>query len=122
MEQPYLAWADRDAADRRVASVDQSELDYEDGEGRYFYQGRAFTGFSAGRYPDGRLRSLTGFTDGIEHGLTVGWHPNGHIRRYAETAESVYHGLVAEWAEGGTLIQISRYDLGLEVKPGADDR
>jgi antitoxin component YwqK of YwqJK toxin-antitoxin module len=120
VEQPYLAWADRDDVDRRVTSVAQSELDYEEGEGRYVYDGRPFTGFSATRYPDGRLESLTGFTDGIEHGLTVGWHPNGQLRRYAETAESVYHGVVAEWAEDAALLRVTRYNLGLEIDPTGD--
>jgi antitoxin component YwqK of YwqJK toxin-antitoxin module len=116
MDQPYLAWNDRAAVDSRVKSVDQAELGYDDCEARYLLHDRPFTGFSAMRYPDGTLSSLTGFTDGIEHGVTVGWYPDGRIRSYAETAESVYHGIVAKWDEGGTLIRISRYNLGLEVK------
>jgi len=115
MDQPYLAWSDRPVVDARVTSVDVAELDYEDGGGRYLYAGRPFTGFCAVRYPDGGLRSLTGFTDGIEHGVTVGWHPDGRLRIYAETAESVYHGLVAEWDASGVLAHVSHYDLGLAV-------
>jgi antitoxin component YwqK of YwqJK toxin-antitoxin module len=116
MNESYLAWMDRAAVDARVETVDRAKLGYDDCEARYLFRDRPFTGFSALRYPDGTLRSLTGFTDGIEHGVSVGWYPNGHIRLYAETAESVYHGIVVEWDENGTLIRISRYNLGLEVQ------
>jgi antitoxin component YwqK of YwqJK toxin-antitoxin module len=119
MDQPYLTWMDRTEVDARVASIGQAELDYDDGEGRYLFRGQPFTGYSALRYPDGTLSSLTGFTDGIEHGVTVGWHPNGHISNYAETAESVFHGIVAEWDENGALIRTTRYRSGLEVKSNA---
>jgi hypothetical protein len=116
MEQPYLAWTDRAAVDARVKSVDQAELGYDDCEARYLLHGQPFTGFSAMRYPDGAIRSLTGLTDGIEHGVTVSWYPDGRIRRYAETAESVYHGILAEWDQSGTLIRVSHYNRGLAVK------
>jgi antitoxin component YwqK of YwqJK toxin-antitoxin module len=117
MNQPYLAWADRDAVDDRVMSVSQTVLGYDDCSACYLHQGQPFTGYSAIRYPDGHLRSLTGFTNGIEHGLTVGWYPNGHIRIYAETAEAVYHGLVAEWGIGEEAPRVTYFDRGLEVKP-----
>jgi hypothetical protein len=116
MDEPYLAWIDRAAVDARVASVGQAELGYDDCEGRYLFRGRPFTGFSALRYADGTLSSLTGFTDGIEHGVSVAWYPDGRIEGYAETAESVYHGIVAEWDENGRLTRMSRYNLGLELK------
>lgn len=116
MDQPYLAWMDRDAVDARVKSIDQAELGYDDCEARYLLGDQPFTGFSAIRYADGTLSSLAEYRDGIEEGVSVAWYPGGQIEVFAQMAESVYHGIVAKWDEKGTRIGVSHYNRGLEVE------
>ncbi len=115
MQDRYAEWADRDAVDQRIPSVGYDDLDYDDGADQYLLRDVPFTGFCAARYPDGKLESLTEFTDGGDHGRGAMWYRNGQIHRYVETARSVYHGWVAEWDQDGKLLKLGLYESGLLV-------
>lgn len=52
-----------------------SELDYNEGDGRYYFDGAPFSGVSFTLYADGTLEGESGMREGVECGIARVWLP-----------------------------------------------
>jgi antitoxin component YwqK of YwqJK toxin-antitoxin module len=115
-------WLDRELADKVIAGVDKTELNYDPDTGQYCLRGEPFTGVVKTRWPDGRLDGLGHLKDGVEDGVSVGWYPNGQIEVYSEMKDDVFDGWHLEWDEDGTKRVEEFYRAGLRAEPAASNR
>lgn len=106
--------------------------------GRWFYQGKLYTGKLLEKYPSGKTKSLISYYQGKEHGWAKGWYPggqpwferpyilgkkegihktwwqNGQIKEQAFIKQDVYEGNVKAWYVDGKVYRDFNYKNGQE--------
>jgi hypothetical protein len=105
-------WFDRERIENEVTGIEFAALTYDPGFGHTCYNGEPFTGVSILRYPDGSLRSIVQYVNGLGQGVAVIWHPNGQLRTYREVESDVLHGVEIQWAPDGQKSSEERYIHG----------
>lgn len=73
-----------------------------------------FSGYALQFYPDGTLKSKTGFLRGKKQGLSLEYYPDGHLRQQAQFHQNKLHGYVKNWfgTKGHPLLALRHYHLG----------
>jgi antitoxin component YwqK of YwqJK toxin-antitoxin module len=109
-------WLDREYVVRHVTAVHFGNLTYDEAFGQYRLGEKPFTGASLRRWPNGALRGVTHFRNGLEHGVAVAWYYGGQVAGYNEMEEGVCNGWHIEWNEDGTIRKEFRCVRGRPIK------
>ena len=81
-------------------------------EGRLHLGDVIFTGLMVEHYPGGVLKSRTGVSNGLLHGVSEGWFTNA-VRQVAEHfVNGVSHGERLRWDEEGRQVAAAQIDQG----------
>jgi len=63
-------------------------------------------------YPDGKLKGVSHFSKGRQHGKQITWYPDGTLRRSWYWHYGEFHGRWMEWYENGVTSFQGHYRLG----------
>ncbi|MEM7369005.1 MAG: membrane-binding protein [Bacteroidota bacterium] len=83
-------------------------------EGVWKVNGQPYSGYALQLYPNGLLRTKTGFFNGKKQGPSRAYFPDGKLQHITPYHENLVHGEVKNWSgvEGHPLLAIRNFHLG----------
>lgn len=88
--------------------VDYARLAWKDG--RFYLDGRPFTGIAEQRHKNGALKCRYPFVNGGLHGCVEEWHPNGQKSTETQFADNLRHGTNTYWDTDGRMFKRQVWD------------
>ncbi|MDE3742399.1 toxin-antitoxin system YwqK family antitoxin [Maribacter polysaccharolyticus] len=110
------ASGDKAKADDAIAITDfevlKSALELRPIEGKWYYQGKPFNGYSLKYHPNDTLGERLGYYQGKREGVARKWSENGVLRIASHYKQNRLVGRYRTWWENGVLASESHYVNG----------
>lgn len=90
----------------------KNELVLNQNEGRWYYQGQPFNGYSLKYHPNDTLAERFGFYKGKREGVAKRWSPNGMLQVVSHYKQNRLHGSYQSWWDNGVLGSEATYRNG----------
>lgn len=100
--------------------VARKELELKSTQGRWYLEGKPFSGYATKHYPGGELQERVGFVAGKREGDAVSYYPDGRLRKTWSYRNNKQDGVVKFWSNTGILLSEKHYAAG--VQHGSDKR
>jgi len=94
--------------------VAKSQLELNQLEGKWYYKGQPYDGYSLKFYPNGVLQEKLGFLNGKRQGIAKTWSENGVLRVESYYNQNRLVGVYKSYWENGALSEESNYENGLK--------
>ncbi len=92
--------------------VPKNELVLNQIEGKWYYMGQAFNGYSIKFHSNGTLEERLGFYKGKREGIAKRWSENGALRVESYYNQNRLDGSYNSWWENGVLGSEAKYENG----------
>ncbi len=92
--------------------VSKKELVLNQNEGKWYYEGQPFNGYSLKYHSNGTLVERLGFYKGKREGIAKRWSQNGELQVESHYKQNRLHGSYKSWWENGVLGSEATYYNG----------
>lgn len=96
-----------------LQTVEKSKLDLRSNEGKWYFQGKPFTGNAVSYYNDKRKKEVIPFVEGQKNGVSQKWFSNGKLQKQIFYKNNKLEGEGKSWWEDGKLASKSFYVNGV---------
>ncbi|MDO5973743.1 toxin-antitoxin system YwqK family antitoxin [Flavivirga jejuensis] len=83
-------------------------------EGKWYYNGQPYNGYSVKFHPNDTLEEKLGFYKGKREGIAKRWSKNGVLRVASYYSQNRLVGIYRSWWENGTLAEEANYINGIK--------
>jgi antitoxin component YwqK of YwqJK toxin-antitoxin module len=91
----------------------KDDLALNQNEGKWYSEGKPYSGFALIYHPDDSIAEKIGFYEGKKQGLAQKWYPDGTLKYEVSYNANKKNGLAKNWSNGGTLIAEAYFKNGV---------